>query len=178
MSEAIRLITRAADFAARRHRDQRRKGASRVPYVNHLTDVAALVAITWGGDEPELLAAAYLHDVVEDGHATAEEIAALFGTRVRDLVDELTDDMTLDDEDRRRRQVEAIASKSREARLIKLADKVSNLRAMVEDPPADWSEDDIREYVAWGRKVVDAGCRGIAPALEQQFDGVAARFKA
>jgi guanosine-3',5'-bis(diphosphate) 3'-pyrophosphohydrolase len=174
MSDAIRLVTKAADFVARRHSGQKRKGASAPAYVNHLAEVAALVARPAAGDA-ELVAAAYLHDVVEDEHASAEEIREIFGARVGGLVDELTDDMSLPDEDRKRRQVRDIADKSPGARLIKLADKVSNVREMAEDPPTDWPREKRRAYADWAQKVVDAGCRGLDAELERQFDEAVAK---
>lgn len=143
--------------------------------MNHLTEVASLVASASAGDDPEVIAAAYLHDVVEDSHATAAEVESGFGARVRGLVDELTDDMTLSDEVRKRRQVDEIASRSADARLIKLADKISKVREMAKDPPADWSREKIAAYVAWCRQVVDAGCRGLDQELEAAFDRDAAR---
>jgi (p)ppGpp synthase/HD superfamily hydrolase len=175
MSDAVRLVARAADFAARRHSGQTRKDG-RTPYINHLAEVAALVAATPSGGNAELVAAAYLHDVVEDGHATPEELEAQFGPRMRDLVGELTDDMSLAPDERKRRQVDDILHKSAEARLLKLADKVSNLREMLEHPPPDWPPAKRRDYAAWAQDVVDAGCRGLDPQLEAEFDRLAAEL--
>lgn len=178
MSEAVRLVTSAADFAARRHLGQTRKGASQAPYINHLAEVAALLAATSAAADPNLIAAAWLHDVVEDGHATAAEIEDLFGSDIRALVDELTDDMSLGKEERKRRQTTEIAGKSRRARLLKLADKVSNVREIAEDPPADWSAAERRAYVEWALMVVNAGCRGLDAELEAEFDRHAVRAMA
>ncbi len=175
MSDAVRLVTQAADFAARRHAGQKRKGASGAPYVNHLLEVAALVAATPAGRDPDLVAAALLHDIVEDEHATPAEVETLFGPKIRHLVEELTDDMSLPKHERKRRQVEEIAAKSPGARLLKLADKVSNVREIAEDPPADWSAEQRRAYAEWGRAVVDAGCRGLDAELERQLDEAAAK---
>ena len=174
MSDAVRLVTIAADFAARRHSGQTRKGASRAPYLDHLAEVAALLAATPAADDPNLIAAAWLHDAVEDGHASAAEIEDRFGPDIRSLVHELTDDLSLDKEERKRRQVAEIASKSRRARLLKLADKVSNVREILQDPPADWSAAERRAYAEWALAVVDAGCRGLDAELEAAFDEAAA----
>lgn len=152
-----------------------RKGRSGAPYINHLAGVAALVAGTAGADA-ELVAAAWLHDIVEDEHASAAEVEALFGRRVRALVDELTDDMSLPDDERKQRQVAEIGAKSAGARLLKLADKLSNLRGVRDDPPADWSADQLRAYARWAASVVDAGCRGIDADLETEFDREVARL--
>jgi len=175
MFDAIRLVADAADFAARRHCGQKRKGASGAPYINHLIEVADLVAKTPAGRDPELVAAALLHDVVEDGHAAAAEIQARFGGNVAGLVEELTDDISLPDEVRKRRQVDEISGKSPAARLIKLADKVSNIREMAEDPPPGWPDEERRDYAEWARAVVDAGCRGLYPELERSFDDAIAK---
>jgi (p)ppGpp synthase/HD superfamily hydrolase len=178
MSDAVRLVALAADFAALRHADQRRKGARRAPYVNHLAEVALLVAETPAGSDGRLVAAAFLHDVVEDGHATADEVGNLFGDDIRALVEELTDDMSLPEEERKRRQVEEIPGKSAEARLLKLADKLSNVREIASDPPLDWPRDKRRRYAEWAVAVVDAGCRGLDATLEQAFDRAAAEVLA
>lgn len=169
MSDAVRLVTRAADFAARGHAGQTRKGARRDPYINHLAEVAALVAASPAADA-DTVAAAYLHDLVEDGHASQDEIRAEFGAAVAAIVEELTDDMTLPDSERKQRQVDEIAGKSRAARLVKLADKASNVGGIADDPPPDWPAEKRRAYAEWGRAVVDAGCRGLDAALERDFD--------
>lgn len=171
MSEALRLVSRAADLAARRHAGQTWKDG-RTPYVNHLAEVAALVAGAEAGADAEVIAAAWLHDCVEDGHAEEAEIEAQFGPRVRQIVAELTDDMSLPDDVRKQRQVDDIAGKSAEARLIKLADELSNVREVVEHPPDGWWPERRRDYVEWGEAVVDAGCRGLDPGLEAEFDRV------
>jgi (p)ppGpp synthase/HD superfamily hydrolase len=175
MRKSIRLLAGAADFAARRHAGQTRKNG-RTPYINHLAEVAHLVAETAMGGDPELVAAGFLHDVVEDGRATADEIELRFGRRIRRLVEELTDDMRLPKEERKRRQAEAIAAKSAGARLIKLADKVSNLREIATDPPPDWSAEERAAYAEWGLAVVNAGCRGLDARLEAELDRLAARL--
>lgn len=174
MSDDIRLVSRAASFAAIRHAGQVKK-AGQTPYINHLADVACLLAEGPAAADANLIAAGWLHDVVEDSHATAEEIEVLFGADIRSLVEELTDDMSLAREERKKRQIADIAAKSHRARLLKLADKTSNVRAAIDRTPAAWSADDLRAYVAWGRQVVDAGCRGLDPRLEAEFDRQVAR---
>ena len=169
MSDAVRLISSAAAFAARRHAAQTWKDG-RSPYLVHLADVADLLSQTSAADDAALIAAAWLHDVVEDAHATPEELATRFGPDVRDLVCELTDDMSLPEELRKQRQVDEIAGKSRRARLLKLADKVSNLGEVARALPPGWSADDRSVYAEWGGKVVDAGCRGLDAELERRFE--------
>jgi guanosine-3',5'-bis(diphosphate) 3'-pyrophosphohydrolase len=149
-------------FAARAHRDQRRKGTGE-PYINHLIDVAALLASVGGVDDARVLCAAVLHDVIEDTHVTAAEVDAAFGPRVRELVEALTDDKQLPKAERKRLQIEHMRGAAREVRLIKLADHCSNVASL----PADWPQDRRREYLDWSERVARA-CAGTDPALEHE----------
>jgi (p)ppGpp synthase/HD superfamily hydrolase len=167
------LVSSAAEFAARRHKDQRRKGAGQIPYVNHLADVACLLATSTDGVDAELVAAGWLHDTVEDTGTSRGELASTFGEDVASLVMEVTDDKTLPKEERKRLQVVKTPLKTPRARMIKLADLTSNLRKL----PDDWEMQRIRDYFAWAGKVA-AGCRGVNPQLENAFDRVFASGKA
>jgi (p)ppGpp synthase/HD superfamily hydrolase len=169
----IIALADAYDFAARKHIDQRRKGAAAEPYINHLTEVAALAATGSGGDDVELVMAAVLHDTVEDTQTTPAQLSERFGARVAALVAEVTDDKSLPKAERKRLQIEHAPHASRAAKIIKLADKTSNLRAMLASPPADWELQRKAEYVDWAGRVV-AGCRGACPWLESEFDAAAA----
>jgi hypothetical protein len=168
----IMKLTQAYDFAAREHVHQRRKGEAEEPYMNHLVEVADLVAQASGGADVELVIAALLHDVVEDQPVSIEQVAAHFGEKVAGLVAEITDDKSLEKAERKRLQVEHAAKASVGAKIVKLADKCSNLRALASSPPADWPADRRSEYLAWARRVV-AGCRGASTWLEAQFDAAA-----
>lgn len=170
----IMTLARAYHFAAVRHVDQRRKGEAAEPYMNHLTEVADLVAQATNGDL-DVVVAAVLHDTVEDTDATQAELAAAFGERIAGLVAEVTDDKSLPKQTRKDLQVEHAAHASWGAKVIKLADKTSNLRSMALSPPAGWPEQRRTEYVAWASRVVDV-CRGANPWLESQFDEAAAAF--
>ena len=161
-------------MAARWHVDQRRKGVAQEPYINHLLEVASLVTEATGGTDPDVVIAALLHDAVEDQGVTSETIASEFGQHVADIVMEVTDDKELPKQERKRLQVEHAPHKSREAKLVKLADKTSNLRTIAVSPAADWSVERRLEYVDWAREVV-AGLRGTSPWLEGQFDEAAKR---
>jgi GTP diphosphokinase / guanosine-3',5'-bis(diphosphate) 3'-diphosphatase len=165
-------VLRAADAAARWHVHQRRKGAAEEPYINHLLEVAMLVAEATEGKDPELVIAALLHDAIEDCEVPRELVAKSFGTEVADLVAEVTDDKTLDKERRKEMQVEMAHKKSPRAKVLKLADKTSNLRALATSPAPDWSVRRKIEYIAWARKVV-ADLRGTNEVLEKQFDAAA-----
>jgi GTP diphosphokinase / guanosine-3',5'-bis(diphosphate) 3'-diphosphatase len=166
-------LARAYHFAATRHVDQRRKGEAAEPYMNHLTEVAELVAQATRATDPEIIVAAILHDTVEDTETTFDEIEAAFGERVAGLVAEVTDDKSLPKQTRKDLQVAHAAHASRGAQIIKLADKTSNLRSMATSPPKGWSDARRMEYVDWARQVVDA-CRTADPWLAGQFDTAAA----
>ena len=161
------LVSRAADFAAERHRDQRRKGTGQVPYVNHLADVARLLAVATKGADAELVAAGWLHDTVEDTVTSHDELVSAFGDDVASLVREVTDDKSLPKAERKRLQVVKTSAKTPRARMIKLADLTSNLRQL----PDDWEAQRIREYFEWADQVA-AGCRGINSELEGIFDQI------
>lgn len=168
MKEWIAVL-RAADAAAQWHVHQRRKGAAQEPYINHLLEVASLVADATHGRDPELVIAALLHDAVEDQEVPSELIAREFGHRVAALVAEVTDDKSLDKAERKRLQVAHAHQKSDAAKIIKLADKTSNVRAIAFAPSPDWSIKRRLEYIDWAKKVV-AALRGACPWLEEQFD--------
>ncbi|MEH2560156.1 (p)ppGpp synthase/HD superfamily hydrolase [Bradyrhizobium algeriense] len=168
MKEWIAVL-RAADATARWHVHQRRKGAAQEPYINHLLEVASLIADATHGQDPELVIAALLHDAVEDQEVPFELIAREFGDRVAAIVAEVTDDKSLDKAERKRLQVEHAPKKTEAAKLIKLADKTSNVRAIAFAPSPDWSVRRRLEYIDWAKKVVQ-GLRGASPWLEEQFD--------
>jgi GTP diphosphokinase / guanosine-3',5'-bis(diphosphate) 3'-diphosphatase len=169
----LMLVSSAADFAAQRHKDQRRKGAGQFPYINHLADVACLLATATGGTDAELVAAGWLHDTVEDTGTSRGELATAFGEGVASLVMEVTDDKTLPKEERKRLQIVKTPSKTVRARMIKLADLTSNLRKL----PDEWEMQRVREYFIWA-DLVAAGCRGVNPELERAFDQIFASGKA
>jgi guanosine-3',5'-bis(diphosphate) 3'-pyrophosphohydrolase len=163
------LLLRAARFAAERHADQRRKDTAQTPYINHCLAVAETLAVAGGVTDAEVLAAALLHDTVEDTPTTPDELRERFGARVCALVAELTDDKRLDKPVRKERQVEHAAASSRDAKLVKLGDKICNLQDLTHAPPADWSVERRRDYFTWAERVV-AGCRGVNAGLEARFD--------
>jgi len=166
-------VLKAADAAARWHAHQRRKGAAQEPYINHLIEVAMLAADATGGVDTSLVIAALLHDTIEDCKVPKRLLAEMFGEDVASLVDEVTDDKSLPREVRKLKQVETSPKKSPRAKVLKLADKTSNLRAIAASPPATWSIERRREYVDWSREVV-RGLRGTNQQLEDEFDQAAA----
>ena len=122
-----------------------------------------------GVTDVEVICAALLHDTVEDTATTHEELANAFGSRVARIVAEVTDDKSLAKDERKRLQIELAAALSHEAKLVKLADKICNLRDVAERPPAKWDRTRSREYFDWAKRVVD-GLRGTHPRLEAAFD--------
>jgi GTP diphosphokinase / guanosine-3',5'-bis(diphosphate) 3'-diphosphatase len=170
--EGMIAVLKAGDAAARWHVHQRRKGAAQEPYINHLLEVASLVAEATDGNDPNLVIAALLHDAIEDQEVPREIIEKVWGKDVADLVAEVTDDKQLKKATRKQKQVETAPSKSSRAKLIKLADKTSNLRAITASPSPQWSVKRRLEYVAWARDVV-AGLRGTSEWLEGEFDRAA-----
>ena len=167
-------VTRALDFAARKHAAQRRKGILAEPYVNHLAEVALLLAEATDGGDPGLVAAGLLHDTLEDTPTSRAELAAAFGEEVARLVEEVTDDKTLDRERRKLLQVQEAPRKSLRARMINIADKIANLRSIADSPPLGWSSRRKQEYVAWARQVAEA-CGRTNERLEMQFHEAAQR---
>jgi (p)ppGpp synthase/HD superfamily hydrolase len=165
----LRLVSDAAEFAAHRHTGMQRKGRGSEPYINHLAEVANLLATATNGDDADLVAAGWLHDTVEDTETTREELAGKFGERVASLVAEVTDDMNLPKARRRQKQIEDAPHKSPGAKLIKIADKISNIRARIVTRPNKKQRDDLADYVAFSEKVV-AGCRGTNARLDAEFD--------
>lgn len=176
MMNDIELLAKAWRVAAERHVHQRRKGESQEPYVNHLAEVADLVAQATDGSDARLVAAAVLHDTIEDTDLSREELASEFGEDVARLVLEVTDDKSLPKQSRKRLQVEHAPHISARAKILKLADKTSNIRAMASSPPKDWPLARRQEYLAWARSVV-AALGGANPWLERQFSEAAGQLE-
>ena len=167
--DALALVLRAAAFAADRHRKQRRKDLHATPYINHPLALASTLAAEAGVTDPEVIAAALLHDTIEDTETTVSELREAFGARVASIVEEVTDDPHDDGDTRRQRQVDHAAHLSHGAKLVKLADKISNLRDVAERPPHAWGLQRKRDYFDWTARVA-VGLRGAHPVLEALFD--------
>ncbi len=175
-AEPVQRILAAAQFAAEKHATQKRKGAAQEPYINHLIEVAHLIAGSSDTLDTELVMAGFLHDTVEDTGVTLAELAQRFGNDVASLVAEVTDDKSLPKEARKALQVKDAPKKSPRAQTLKLADKISNLRSILASPPADWSLKRRREYFDWAKQVVD-GLTVPNPRLKAEFDRVYTSFK-
>jgi guanosine-3',5'-bis(diphosphate) 3'-pyrophosphohydrolase len=151
----IGLVIRAVEFAAQKHRMQRRKDGDASPYINHPIALMHVLCIDGGITEPVILAAAALHDTIEDTETTEQELRTMFGDEIASLVLEMTDDKSIPKAARKRLQIEHAQHMSREAVLVKLADKICNLRDVSANPPAGWSVERRMEYFEWAKAVVD-----------------------
>lgn len=162
-------ILRAAKFAAEKHKYQRRKDAEASPYINHPLALANVLAVEGGIYDRDVICAALLHDTIEDTDTSVDELRTAFGEKVTNIVLEVTDDKSLEKSIRKEEQVRHAPHISVEAKLIKLADKICNMRDIIASPPADWSTERKRAYFEWAALVV-AGLRGAHPGLEAVFD--------
>jgi GTP diphosphokinase / guanosine-3',5'-bis(diphosphate) 3'-diphosphatase len=165
------LVLRAARFAAWKHRDQRRKGRGALPYINHPLDLAHALWFEGGVTDPVILAAALLHDTLEDTQTTVQELQGEFGERVAAIVMEVTDEPTIAWRARKKLQISRARLASIEAKQVKLADKICNLRSMISSPPNGWTVERQRAYFDWSKEVIDQ-LRGVNPELEQRFDQI------
>jgi GTP diphosphokinase / guanosine-3',5'-bis(diphosphate) 3'-diphosphatase len=163
------LIIKATLFAAEKHKRQRRKGADASPYINHPIALANVLINEAHVTDIDVLCAALLHDTIEDTQTTEQELRAAFGEAITRIVLEVTDDKSLSKAERKRLQVEHAPRLSAGAKLVKLADKICNLRDITSSPPVDWSTDRRREYFDWAGSVVDR-LRGTHARLEEIFD--------
>ena len=165
----MKLLLKAIAFAADKHRNQRRKDKDASPYINHPIALADVLANEAGIEDEKVLIAAVLHDTIEDTDTTEPELAKLFGDEITAIVLEVTDDKALPKAERKRLQIEHALTISRRAKLVKLADKICNLRDMASNPPAEWSLERRQEYFDWAKAVID-GLRSSHPTLERLFD--------
>lgn len=165
----VALLFRALDFAARKHRDQRRKGAEASPYINHPIAVGNVLTTEGGITDPIVIAAAVLHDTLEDTQTTEAELRQAFGEDITQVVREVSDDKMLPKAERKRFQIEHAPHLSDRAKLVKLADKICNVRDMKDNPPAHWETGRRQAYFDWAAQVVE-GLRGANVALARSFD--------
>ncbi|RPI18846.1 MAG: bifunctional (p)ppGpp synthetase/guanosine-3',5'-bis(diphosphate) 3'-pyrophosphohydrolase [Ignavibacteriae bacterium] len=164
----ILKILKALEFAAEKHKDQRRKGKDATPYINHPIQVASLLVEYGKEEDVDLIRAALLHDTIEDTETTPDELEQHFGLEVKRLVLEVTDDKNLPKKIRKQLQVEDAPKKSDKAKMLKLSDKICNIKDVVHSPPSHWSVERRKEYLDWAEKVVK-GLKGVHPVLEEMF---------
>ena len=170
----LKQLLKALAFAAHKHKDQRRRDVEASPYINHPITLADILCNEAHVTDNEVICAALLHDTVEDTDTTPEELEREFGPAIRDIVMDVTDDKGLPKAERKQRQIEHAAHISDKAKLVKLADKISNLRDMAVCPPSGWPLERRQEYFDWARAVIDR-LRGVHPPLEAIFDEAYAR---
>ena len=145
----LSTLLRTVDFSAYKHRKQTRKDIDRTPYINHPIGVATILAYEAHVDDIITLQAALLHDTVEDVGVTFDELEQKFGKDVANIVKEVTDDKCLSKTERKRQQIIHASTCSYRAKLVKLADKISNLRDLISNPPSFWSLSRIQGYFVW-----------------------------
>ena len=165
----LKLLLKALEFSAKKHTNQRRRDIDASPYINHPISLANILCNEAHVTDISVICGALLHDTIEDTNTTPEEIAKEFGEDIRNIVMDVTDDKSLEKADRKRKQIEHAAHISDKAKLVKLADKISNLRDVANSPPPDWSLERRREYFDWAKQVIDQ-IRGVHPGLESIFD--------
>ncbi len=166
----ITLILTAIHFAANKHRKQRRRDGE-TPYINHPIEVAKVLWSEGNVRESEIIVAAILHDTLEDTETTPEEIRTCFGKDVLAWVEEVSDDKNLPKQERKRLQILHAASASPGAKQIKIADKICNIRDLMNHPPLDWPLERKQQYLAWSAQVI-VGLRGCNFLLETLYDQV------
>ena len=174
MPASLGVLIKAIAFAADKHRKQRRKDADGSPYINHPISLADVLINEGNVTDVTVLCAAVLHDTIEDTNTTREELASLFGDPIASIVLEVTDNKTLDKQVRKQLQIEHASNISKEAKLVKLADKICNLRDILTSPPAGWSLKRKQDYFEWVGKVA-VGLRGNNMQLETTLDGLLLR---
>lgn len=168
-ADGIGLLLRAVEFAACKHKDQRRKDAGASPYINHPIALACVLREEGNVADPNVIAAALLHDTIEDTDTTYDELRGQFGDEIADVVIEVSDTKWVSKMVRKRLQISKAAKATESAKLVKLADKICNLRDIISSPPADWTLERKREYFDWAKAVVDR-IRGANSNLEHRFD--------
>ena len=167
--DSISTLLKALRFASEKHKMQRRKDSKESPYINHPIAVAETLLRVGRVEDFVTIIASILHDTLEDTDTTPRELEKEFGEAIRSVVEEVSDDKSLEKDDRKRLQIENAPYKSDRAKLIKLADKICNIKDIIESPPSDWSMDRKRKYISWAREVVNQ-IRGTNAELEKSFD--------
>lgn len=176
MKDDVTLLFKALTFAAEKHRHQRRKDIQSSPYINHPIEVAHLLWTVGDVDDMATIIAALLHDTLEDTDTTSEEIRALFGDEVLGLVLEVSDEKHLPKKERKKRQILHAPNLSEQAKLLKLADKICNIRDIAYSPPKTWPLRRKMDYLRWAEAVID-GLRGVNAPLENHFEHILAEAR-
>ncbi len=165
------IFIKALEFAAEKHRYQKRKDDLKSAYINHPIQAATLLWEVGKIKDIDVLTAGLLHDCLEDTATTDEELRQSFGPLVLALVKEVSDDKSLSKEERKRLQLLHAPTLSHNAKCIKLADKICNVHDIRENPPSstDWPLQRKLNYINWAKQVVDL-IRDANEGLAQRFD--------
>lgn len=169
-------IATALDFAAKKHRDQRRKDHAASPYINHPILLVKILASEAKVTDTNVIISAILHDTVEDTDTTFEEIERHFGGTIASIVKEVTDDMSLPRLKRKEQQIQHAPHLSTEAALVKFADKIANLRDLICAPPLHWSLERKTHYCEWAIQVIQ-NIPNPHPQLLALFETTVKEFK-
>ena len=163
----MNLVLKATQFAALKHCDQRRKDG-KTPYIIHPISVAMILGEIGSIEDLEILSAALLHDTLEDTDTSAHELDKIFGSRVRIIVEELTDNDMLTFSQRKQMQIDNAPYLSKDATLVRIADKISNVSDVIENPPPEWNQKRCNKYVDWAEAVMN-NCQKVNQDLENHF---------
>ena len=162
------LVLKAEAFAREAHKDHTRNDVAKTPYVHHLEEVAGLVGQSGGTDNE--IAAAWLHDAVEDTAVTIEDVKNSFGEEIAEIVYGLTDlpeFLAFSLADRKAKQAERVKNESESVRRVKLADQTSNVK-IVGERRDNFSLADKHDYIEGARAIAQA-CSGISDFLDKEF---------
>lgn len=168
-SPVLIVLIDTINFAAEKHKNQRRKNAEKTPYINHPIGVMNLISNVGKVNDLPILQAAVLHDTVEDTKTTFDEIEQRYGKQVRDIVAEVTDDKSLPKAERKKLQIQNAHKKSYAGRMVKLADKLYNLRDLIECAPDKWTVERIQGYFVWAYLAINE-IRGTNKFLEDELN--------
>jgi len=166
------IVNQAKIFAEEKHKHLFRSNKEQKPLIKHLEEVAILTKDAGGTEEQ--IAAAWLHDAVEDTEITIEEIRELFGNSVADIVDGLTDPSDFSGmplNQRKQMQAERLLLKSDQVKLVKLCDQISNVQSVLVDPPTEWDSAKSLAYVTGAKAIADK-CKGLSAFLDNEFENV------
>lgn len=168
------VLVEAVDFAAKAHKNQRRKNVDKTPYINHPISVMQIVSEATLSIPIQkripILCAAVLHDTVEDTDTTLNDLKQQFGRNIASYVDEVSDDKSLPKAERKRLQIEHATKASDGAKIIKIADALDNMHGLLgEALPVGWTSERVRGYCLWKFFVLQA-CRGVNKVLDNKVD--------
>nr|XP_022910548.1 guanosine-3',5'-bis(diphosphate) 3'-pyrophosphohydrolase MESH1-like [Onthophagus taurus] len=175
--EVVKALVKCATFAAIKHKDQRRKDMAATPYINHPIGVAFILTNEADVTDAAVIQAALLHDTVEDTECTLEEIELNFGSKVMKIVKECTSDKSLPRDVRKQQQIETAPKSSKEAKLVKLAEKLHNVRDLEMRTPRGWTEQRVKQYYSFARNVYN-GLKGVNTKLDVLLDELLKRYGA